>query len=166
MHKDLANQEGIEKLKSLIDASNICMFTSNLTHLPLSTRPMGTLEVDDEGNLWFFSQEASNKNFEIKEDERVQLFYSNHSSAEYLSVSGHATVVKDEEKAKKLWSGMMKAWFHDGVDDPSLTMIKVTPDDVYYWDTKNNKMVSLIKIAVGALTGKTMDDGVEGNINI
>jgi hypothetical protein len=34
----------------------------------------------------------------------------------------------------------------------------------YYWDTKHNRMVQLAKIAIGALTGTTMDDGVMGQL--
>jgi hypothetical protein len=42
--------------------------------------------------------------------------------------------------------------------------IEVQITDGHYWDTKHGKMVSLMKIAVGVITGKQMDDGVEGNV--
>ena len=47
-----------------------------------------------------------------------------------------------------------------------MSIICVHPTDAYYWDTKNNKLVSLIKIAAGAITGKTMDDSIEGDIKV
>jgi hypothetical protein len=34
----------------------------------------------------------------------------------------------------------------------------------YWWDTKHNRMVQLAKIAIGAITGKTMDDGIMGQL--
>jgi len=37
---------------------------------------------------------------------------------------------------------------------------------VHYWDSKNNKLVSLVKLGVGALTGKQPDMGVEGKLNV
>ncbi|MCW3092417.1 MAG: ral stress protein [Ferruginibacter sp.] len=165
-YKNLTNQEGIEKLKELVKSAGMCMFATKLDQYPLSARPMSTQEVDDDGNLWFFSQASSEKNAEIEADDRVQLFYGNTSSSEYLSVAGRAMVLKDKEKAKELWTRWVKTWFTEGVDDPELTIIKVEPEDVYYWDTKNNRMVSLLKIMTGAILGKTMDDGVEGTINI
>jgi hypothetical protein len=68
--------------------------------------------------------------------------------------------------AKKLWSAWAKTWFPDGVDDPELTLLRVRPLEVQYWDTRHNKMVSLLKIVAGAITGKEMDDGVEGKISV
>ena len=54
---------------------------------------------------------------------------------------------------------MAKTWFKEGKDDPGISLIKVTPEDAYHWDTKNNKMVSLIKFAMGALGIAPKDDG-------
>ena len=58
----------------------------------------------------------------------------------------------------------MKTWFQEGKDDPDLTIIRVQPTAVYYWDTKHNRMVAGLKIAASLLTGKTMDDSVEGEL--
>ncbi|MES2775720.1 MAG: pyridoxamine 5'-phosphate oxidase family protein [Bacteroidota bacterium] len=164
--RNLANQEGIEKLRQIAKDADVCMFTTNLKGEPISARPMSTRDVDDDGTIYFFSRDTSNKNDEITADHRVQLFYSNNTSYEYLSVFGKATIVKDEELAKKLWTNWAKAWFDEGVDDPELTILKVVPEHVYYWDTKNNKMVSLLKIVVGAITGKEPENGVYGHINV
>lgn len=164
--KDLSNQEAIGKLKDLVKSAEIGLLTTSLSKIPLSTRPMGAQQVDDEGNIWFFSGKDSHKNEDIQQDNRVQLFFANKGNVEYLSIYGEAEEVTDKEKAKELWSPIAKTWFHDGVDDPNLSLLKIKPLDVYYWDTKTNKAISLIKIAVGAITGKTMDDGIEGKLNL
>ena len=164
--KNLIAKEAIEKINGLVKANDICLFTTDLTNLPLATCPMSTQQVDEEGNLWFFSGADSEHNGNLASDDRVQLFYSNKSNYEFLSIYGEAVVIKDKKKAKELWNPMVKTWFHEGVDDPNLTLIKVTPSDAYYWDTKSNKLVSVLKIVTGALIGKTMDNGVEGSIKI
>ena len=74
--QNISRQEANEKIKELAKKADVCMFTTNLTRLPLTTRPMSTREVDDDGCIWFFSREGSNKNKEIISDARVQLFYS------------------------------------------------------------------------------------------
>jgi general stress protein 26 len=81
-------------------------------------------------------------------------------------VYGTAEISTDKQKIDKYWSTMVKAWFPEGKDDPNLTLIKVKPEDAYYWDTKNNKLVSLIKIMTSVVTGKTADDGVEGELKV
>ncbi len=162
--ENLTQQQAIDKIKELVKAAEIGMFTSGLSTLPLNSRPMATMDVDDDGNLWYFSKYDSTKNEDIKSDNRVQVFYANKSSSEYLSVYGTAEISTNKQKIKELWTPMVKAWFTEGEDDPSITVIKVVPVDVYYWDTKTNKLVSLVKIAASVVTGKTMDDGVEGKL--
>ena len=162
--EDVHHGEAMKKIKELADAADICLFTTNLTELPLSARPMSRQKIDDDGTLWFFSDKSSHKNEHIQRDNRVQLFFSNRNSSEYLSVYGIAEVIKDTAKAKELWSPIAKTWFNGGPDDPSLTIIKVTPQDGYYWDTKDGKLVTLLKIAAGAISGKEIDGSVEGKV--
>jgi general stress protein 26 len=164
--KNLANTEAIEKLKQLAEDADICHFVTNLKSLPLQSRPMSTQEVDDEGNIWFMSRNTSDKNIDIAMDHHVQLFYSKNTSSEYLSVYGTAEISTDKAKIKELWQPINKAWFTEGEDDPSITLIKVAPLDAYYWDTKDNKFVSLLKIAASALIGREMDGGIEGTLKV
>jgi general stress protein 26 len=164
--KNLSRQEGIEKMKELAESAKICHFVTALDKKPLNSRPMSTQEVDEDGNFWFLSRESSHKNREIEEDPEVQLFYSNTGSAEFLTVFGYAEIITDRKKVEELWHPIVRTWFTEGKDDPEVSIIKVNPADAYYWDTKNNKLVSLIKIVTGAAAGKTMDDGIEGEIKV
>ena len=162
--RPLTGKEGIAKLKELIDHNAICMFASKVDEFPLQTRPMTTQEVDEEGNFWFFSSKASHKNYEVRSDSRVQLLFANTSESEYLTVEGTATIIEDRDKIEALWSPMVKAWFEKGKNDPDLTLIKVAPESAYYWEPKQNKMVTLFKMAVSAVSGKSMDIGKQGKI--
>ncbi|MBC8173120.1 MAG: pyridoxamine 5'-phosphate oxidase family protein [Chitinophagales bacterium] len=164
--ENLASTEAINKIKELATDADICLFVTHLEELPLSGRPMSTQEVDDEGNLWFFSDRTSDKNMHILNDNRVQLFYGNRNDSEYLCIYGTAEILTDRNKIKELWKPLVKAWFNEGEDDPDITLLKVKPVDAYYWDTKDNKMISLIKIAISAMTGKTMDGSVEGSLKV
>ncbi len=163
--KDLARQEANKKIKELAEKADGCLFATNLSSLPLTVRPMSTRKVDEAGNVWFLSRKSSNKNLEIAEDNRVQLFYSNMSNAEFLTLYGKATIIKDDEKAKELWSAIAKTWFNEGYDDPELTIIKFEPEAGHYWDTKDGKFVSVFKMVAGAITGKEMNTGVEGDLS-
>ena len=164
--KNLVADEAIKKLSDLVESADICLFTTNLTQTPLAAIPMSTQQVDEEGNIWFLSGRTTNHNRNIEKDSKVQLFYSNKKSYEFVSIFGEATILTDKEKAKEIWTPIAKTWFHDGVDDPELTLIKVKPLDSYYWDTKSNKVVSLLKIAAGAIMGKTLDNSLEGTLRV
>jgi general stress protein 26 len=163
---NLSKEEGIKKMKELAEDIRSCMFCTGVDSLPFETRPMSTLEVDDNGNFWFFSGIESNKNFEILQDDQVQLIYAKPSSLHFMSVYGRAEISKDRVQIDRLWNDFAKAWFKEGKDDPELTVICVKPEQVCYWDTKHGKMISLLKIAISAVTNKQMDDGVEGKIKV
>jgi general stress protein 26 len=79
---------------------------------------------------------------------------------------GTATTSRDKAKIKELWSPVVKTWFTEGVDDPRMTVIKVTPSEGYYWDTKHGKAVAGMKMLIGAALGKTLDDSIEGNLAV
>lgn len=164
--ENLMGQDAISKMKELVDHNAICMFTSEVERVPLQTRPMTTQKVDDEGNFWFFSSRASHKNLEIQNDSRVQLLFANTAQSEYLTVYGKATINQDRAKIDELWSPLVKTWFQEGKDDPDLTLIKVTPEHAYYWEPKHNKMVTLLKMAASAVSGKTMDIGKQGKMQL
>lgn len=165
--ENLTQQKAIEKLKELSESARICMFCTELEQIPNNSRPMSLQECDHQGNLWFISNSESNKNFEIKEDNRVQLYFMNDGSSEYLSIYGRAFIYKDKETIDEQWSELANAWFH-GKDDPNVSIIRVAPEETYYWDTKAGKLVSLVSFVAAAVSGgKTNnDDGVEGELHI
>lgn len=166
--ENLTKQDAVKKLKELSEKARVCLFATNLTELPIISRPMSLQECDEEGNLWFISSKDSTKNMDIKNDNRVQLFFSNNGDYEYLSVFGKAFIYTDKATIEDRWSPVAKAWFEEGKDDPNVSIIRVSPENTYYWDTKAGKAVSFITFAWAAITGNTTDnsDGVEGKINI
>jgi general stress protein 26 len=158
----------LKRSGELATGADICMFTTSLSKLPLTARPMSTVDVDEEGNIWFISMRSSEKNQEINADSRVQLFYASRNNAEYLNVYGNASIIIDKELFKEKWVPEAKAWMEDGVDDPEMSLIKVSPVESYYWDTKHNKLVALAKMVGAIVTGKKAedDDGVEGSASV
>ncbi len=164
--KNLTQQEAIDKFKELVKHEATCLFTTRLTQVPLTTRPMGVRKVCDQGNFWFLSPADSDKNKEIATDPRVQLFFLNTSDYEFLTVYGKATITRDPKKIDELWTDIANAWFSEGKDDPRVSVIKVSPEEGFYWDTKDGKLVSMVKILASAVSGKTLEEGVEGTISV
>jgi general stress protein 26 len=162
--KNLSQREAIEKLQQLIKHQSTCMFSTRLNAIPQTTRPMSVQEVSDDGTFNFLSSTDSNKNLEILSDPRVQLYFMNTSDYEFLTIYGTATITQDKQIIDKYWTNMAKAWFPEGKDDPHVSVIQFSPEEGFYWDTKDGKLVSLIKIAASAIIGKTLQEGVEGTI--
>lgn len=163
--RNLEHQEARKKIKELAEEIDFCMFCTKLAHVPSEVRPMSTRMVDDEGHIWFFSRLDSHKNADILQDNRVQLLYASPGDSHFLNVFGRAKILQDRHRSEELWTVFAKAWFQEGINDPELSLIKVEPESAHYWDTKHGRMVALFQIAASAITGKTMDDGIEGDIN-
>jgi general stress protein 26 len=162
--KNLTQKEAIEKMKEIAEKIDICMFCTQPQKFPMETRPMSTQKVEEDGSIWFMSSIESHKNEELADDDHLQLIYSHPGSMTFMTVHGTATISRDRKKIEELWKPHIKAWFTEGKDDPRITLIKVTPNEAYYWDTRHNKMIAFLKMMASAATGKTMDDGVEGVI--
>lgn len=103
---------------------------------------------------------------EIKEDARVQLFFSHPSKNSYLIVNGDAEIIIDKNKVEELWSPLVKTWFKEGIDDPNISLIKVNTKSVYYWDTDGNKMINFFKMIASVATGKTLVEAKEGSVSV
>ncbi|HEY0195173.1 MAG TPA: pyridoxamine 5'-phosphate oxidase family protein, partial [Kofleriaceae bacterium] len=92
--------------------------------------------------------------------------FQGSAHSDFIALFGRATVSTDKAKIKELWEPILKTWFTDGVDDPRITVISVAPTDGYYWDTKHGRPVAFAKMVIGAVTGKTLDDSIEGKLRV
>lgn len=165
--KNLFGKEAVAKIRELTEKAGSCFFCTRIEKgHQFHSRPMVAEKIDDDGNLWFMSASDSHKNKEINQDASVQLLFQGASYSGFLSVYGTASISKDRQKIEELWKPTMKTWFTEGIDDPRITVIKVTPSDGYYWDTKNGIAVATVKRLFGAVVGATYDDSIEGKISV
>jgi general stress protein 26 len=165
-HESLSGSKAVEQIRAVAKGARICLFGTAVSRVPLSVRPMAVQSVDDGGALWFLSDRRSHTNRDILADPRVQLLFSNPGDSQYLTLQGTATISDDPELKKQHWTPIAKTWFNAGLQDPDLTVIRVEPSDGYYWDTKHGKVFSMLSIATGAVTGKTIDDSIEGQVRL
>jgi general stress protein 26 len=166
-HLDLFGSVAIRKIKELVDKSPTCFFcTAEAKDGPHGARPMIVQQADSAGNLWFLSADDSHKNLELAADPSVRLYFQGSTHTDFLLINGIATVSRDKGKIEELWNPIVKTWFTGGMDDPRITVIRVTPTEGYYWDTKHGSAVAGIKMLIGAALGTTLDDSIEGSLSV
>jgi general stress protein 26 len=156
----------IDKLRDLIQDIRVAMFTSAAEDGSLHSRPMVTQEVEFDGDLWFFNRIDSGKTAELAKNAQVNVSYMKPGEQCYVSVSGVAETSRDREKMKALWRPALKAWFPDGLDDPTLSLIRVRVTKAEYWDTPSSKLVHLIGFAKAVATGKTYEPGDHAKVSL
>ena len=166
-HQDLDGKAAVDKLREVVRKAETCFFsTGEAGGATCATRPMNVRLVDDAGNLWFLSASDSHKNEAIARDPNVKLYFQGSSHADFLALEGVATITREKARIKQLWGFLLKTWFTDGENDARLTAIKVVPAKAYYWDNKHGSAVAGVKILIGSVVGKTLDDSIEGSLRL
>jgi len=163
---NLSGDDAIAKIRELVEKAKTCFFCTTVSDGSAVGRPMNVRTVDDDGNLWFLSANDSHKNMELEREPTVQLYFQGSPHSDFMQLNGYATISTDKAKIEELWEPMIRTWFTEGVDDPRITVIKVSPVDGYYWDTKHGTAIAGIKMMIGAVIRKTLDDSVEGTLSV
>src|SRR5262245_36282028 len=108
-HQDLRSDEAVRKIREVVDHAQSCFFcTTDSTGAWCGARPMHVRKVDDDGNLWFLSAADSRKNAELARDPSVQLYFHGAARAEFMCLSGEATVTTDRGRIADLWDPILR----------------------------------------------------------
>ena len=140
MEIDEQHNAALTKVAEMVGDAKFAMLTTLEKDGTLRSRPMATMQLDGEGNLWFFTSLSSPKIEETQLGQQVNLSYARTDKQDYLSVSGTAELVHDKKKMQALWSPWLKPWFPKGPDDPELALLKVGIIAVEYWDAPDSAM--------------------------
>jgi general stress protein 26 len=161
----MTRDEAVAKLNELIKDVRIAMLTT-LDGGHLRARPMATQQTEFDGTLWFMTSTKTHKVDEVRADNRVNVSYSDPDDNTYVSVSGRADVVTDRAKIKELWNPIYKAWFPDGLDDPTICLLEVHVDQAEYWDSSSSTLVQIAGFVKALATGKRADGGENEKLNL
>ncbi|MDT8915153.1 pyridoxamine 5'-phosphate oxidase family protein [Amycolatopsis sp. PS_44_ISF1] len=140
------------------------MITSRSSDGKLMSRPMTTQQVDFDGTAWFFVSRKADLVAEVARDSRVNIGYA--GSGSWLSLSGTASVVDDENRKKDLWNEFVEAWFPGGPEDQDVVLLKVDADSAEFWNTPGGKPRALFAMAKARLTGTEPDPGDHGTVSL
>src|SRR5215203_2178766 len=104
MEKNLSNTEALKKFKKLVEDIKTCMFITNTAEDGKHTRPMATIQAEDDGTLWFYTDVRSIKVEEVHNQHTVHLVYAHPGQSAYLDVWGSAEVITDRQQVVDKWS--------------------------------------------------------------
>ena len=166
-YEALGGTEAVSKIREMVEQAENCFFCSTVA-LGESNgdRPMNVRQVDAEGILWFLSANDSHKNQELAVNPSVKLYFQGSKHSDFMQINGEASISRDRGKIEELWSPLVETWFTEGKDDPRVTVIKVTPTDGYYGDTKHGTGIADVKMLIGAMLKRTMDDSIQGTLDV
>ena len=137
----------LRRLAELVAAIEIAMLVTAEPDGALRSRPLRTLQIDSEGVLWFMTTISSPKIGEIDEHRRVSLSYMHPASERFVWASGVTQILRDEAKARELWTPGLRPWLPDGRDDPEAVLLKVTIEEAEYWERGHGEVIPLTAAA-------------------
>lgn len=156
----MSRESDFEKLREMIKDIDLCMLTTVDESNDLHSRPMSVNgDVDENGDLWFFTSSNSHKASEIQRTPNVNVSFIDTRKQQYVSVSGIAELVLDRQKIKELWKPVLKAWFPDGPEQADIALLKVQLKKAEYWDGPSSTIAQAVSFVSAIVTGKQVELG-------
>jgi general stress protein 26 len=154
----------LAKLGELIREIRVALLTTVDRDGHFHSRPVQTLQVEANRTLWFFTDWSSPKVDELRHDARVSLGYADPANNVYVAVSGSASLFRDVQKAKQLWSIEQRAYYPEGPGDERLALLRVLIERAEYWIAPGR--TSYLVAAVAAAVTGTPAGVIGGNHKI
>lgn len=157
-------KQAYEELFRLIEKNDIAMLTT-IQEDKLVARPMAYQDVDDNGDIWFLTTRDTEKATEIEKDPRVNVSFSKKG---YVSISGNASIVDDNNKVREYWSKGIELFLNTKPEDPNVVLIKVAAESAEYWATDNSikTVVEGIKSLLSKDSGSSDDSSLNESLDL
>ena len=159
--------ENLDKLRELVKDIDFCMLTTVDEGGDLHSRPMSSNgDIDPNGDIWFFTNASSHKVSEIVKLPKVNISFADPDDQRYVSVSGTAQLVRDQNKIEELWKPEFKIWFPKGKDDPEIALLRINLEKAEYWDSPSSTIGYALSFVSSLVTGKQPDMGENEKVEL
>jgi general stress protein 26 len=146
---------------------DFCMLTTLDENGDPHSRPMSSNgDIDQTGNLWFFTSVSSHKVSEIENTPKVNVSFADPENQRYVSVTGVANLVRDRKKIEELWRPEFRMWFPEGKDDPEIALMQIKLEKAEYWDSPSSTIGFALSFVSSLITGKQPDFGENKKLDL
>ncbi len=155
-----------QKVAELIKDIRFAMLTTTTNDGLLRSRPMTMLDQEFNGDLYFFVSKSAPQVSEMQAHSQINLSFGNPAANVYVSISGTAQLLHDQQQIDALWKPIYKAFFPKGKDDPELMLLQVHTTEAEYWDSPNGKLVQVVSFAKALVTGEQAPLGENEKVDL
>lgn len=154
----------LDIVTTILKAARTASVTTQTLDGALHSRPLGIIEDDFDGTLWFFTAHPSAKTTDVTAHPEVNV--SVGDSKGWLSFSGTATVSRDQERIDTYWNPWAAAYFEGGREDPAVALLEIRVATIEYWDLDKPAIAQAFEVVKGIITRKAPDVGDSGTITV
>lgn len=124
------------------------------------TRPM-TAQVDHErGPIWFFTSRDAKIAQNLGNGRRAVATFTSRGHDLFAAVHGSVRVDNNREVIDRLWNRNIAAWYQDGKNDPTLTLLRFDAERAEIWLDGSSSLIAGIRILFGADPKSGLKDNV------
>jgi general stress protein 26 len=165
--KETKDTADFQKLQEMIKDIDFCMLTTVDENNDLHSRPMSlNSEVDQDGNLWFFTAASSHKVTEVNRTPKCNVSFANPDDQRYVSITGKAELITDKRKIKELWKPELKIWFPKGTDDPDIALLRLGIEKAEYWDNPSSTVSTVLSFVSALVKGESASWGENKKLDL
>jgi general stress protein 26 len=128
----------------------------------MRARPMAVRPARDENAIEFLTDVDAPKAHEIRRDETICLALADNKRQKYVSITGHAEIIDDQDRVKKLWSVYDTAFWPNN-NDPRIRILRVTPENAEFWEGAGT-VVTAVKLIAAMASGERMNVGANEKV--
>ncbi|MET3812514.1 pyridoxamine 5'-phosphate oxidase family protein [Arthrobacter sp. UYEF3] len=160
----MSDAQDISKVTDIINHSRIGMVTTINEDGALVSRPLAVQDVEDDGDMWFFTSAGTSQVAHVKANPAVNVSFG--KGTEWVSVAGRAEVVTDRQQIRDRWNQAVEAWFPDGPETPEVVLLHVDSDSAEYWTSPGGRAATVLQWVKSKVTHSRMSVGESGTVEL
>jgi len=149
------DRKKVDEIWNLVKHEHAAVLVSIRKDGSLDSIPMGCVQRDFDGTLWFLTFKDNPRLHEIEENGHVLVSYVRPSRYEFVSMSGCARIVDDRARVRELWREGFSVWFPDGPDSPAIALIEIAVTTVKSWSKPASLLTYAYYYVKAKLTGQS-----------
>ena len=129
-------------------------------------QPMAPNASPDENAVWFFTKSDSELAKVAAAGGDVHLCLISAEQDYHACLLGELKTLRSQPHINKYWSAVVAAWFPEGKESETVTLLRFTPRDAQFWASSGSTLNFAWQIAKANVTGHEPDVGFSARMKL
>ena len=129
-------------------------------------QPMTGFAEPATRRIWFFTRSETDLARAVGQGAPASFILQAKDQNLQAVITGAAALSRDAAAIDRYWGPMVAAWFSDGKDDPSLTLIRLDAERAELWLSDAGPLKMAWEVARANATGREPDLGARASVNL
>lgn len=127
-------------------------------------QPMTAFVEKETGSIWFFT--SKDTDLARAAAPGADAMFTFQSRNLYACLAGRLTLENDRARIDRYWNAHVAAWYPQGKDDPSLTLMRLDAADAAVWLVEGGLVKYALEVVKANVSKSTPDVGERRDLNL